>query len=105
MPRAWTLDGASRSKALSSQGPGAFSFRARLRVMTKPLRAVMCEGIPSGELCFPATETGVPLLSLKEDTMSVANQGNALHPVQRLRRPHVAYFSDGDRAFQNYRDR
>jgi hypothetical protein len=34
------LDSASRSKALSSQGPGAFSFRARLRVSAlKCLRA------------------------------------------------------------------
>ena len=77
------LDGSSRSKALSSQGPGAFLFRAATRD-DQPLRAVRCEGIPSGELCSPATGTGVPLLSLKEDTMSIASQLNAFRPVAVL---------------------
>src|ERR1022692_4860249 len=69
---------AVRPSVLKDRGP--FSF-ARATRDDQPLRAVRCKGIPSGELCSPATGTGVPLLSLKEHTMSAASQVNACRPL------------------------
>src|ERR1700676_4193120 len=73
-----TVRHAARPSVRKDRGP--FSF-ARATRDDQPLRAVRCEGIPSGELCSPATGMGVPLLSLKEHTMSAASQVNAYRPL------------------------
>src|SRR5262249_19587437 len=49
-----------RSKALSSQGPGAFSFARGYARDIQRLRVIRREGIPSGELCSPTTGTVFP---------------------------------------------
>src|ERR1700686_4519765 len=84
MPRAWTR------RCVTQQGPqfartgGCFLFARGNACDDRTLRATRCEGIPSGELCSPATGTGVPLLSLKEDTMSIASQVIAYRPLAAL---------------------
>src|SRR5207249_1615876 len=60
------LDGASRSKALSSQGPRAFFFsRAATRVMTEPFAPSSAKASRAGNFCSPATGTGVPFPFLR----------------------------------------
>src|ERR1700716_3225258 len=66
MPRAWTR------RFVTQQGPqfartgGLFLFARGDACDDRTLRAARCEGIPSGELCSPATGTGVPFLFLEE---------------------------------------
>src|SRR5206468_9273610 len=77
------LDGASRSKALSSQGPGAFFFsRAATCVDDRTPSCRQARGYPErGTSVLPQRGTGVPLLFLKEDTMSAVSQVNAYRPI------------------------
>src|ERR1700681_4298533 len=77
-----TVRHAARPSVRKDRGP--FLFARGNACDDYPLRAVKCEGIPSGELCSPATGTGVPFLLLKEDTMSAASQVNAYRPLAVL---------------------
>ena len=87
MPRAWTR------RFVTQQGPqfartgGLFFSRAATRVTETPSRRQVRRYPERGTL-FSRKGTGVPLLSLKEDTMSVASQVNALSTDRRsARRP------------------
>src|SRR5207249_1615871 len=81
MPRAWTR------RCVTQQGPqfarteGLFLFARGDACDDRTLRAVKCEGIPSGELLFSRNGDGCSLSFFKEDTMSAASQLNAYRPL------------------------
>src|SRR5437870_8869870 len=73
--------GASRSKALSSQGPRAFFFsRAATRAMTEPFAPSSAKASRVGNSVLRDGDR-CSLFFLMEDTMSVASQVIAYRPL------------------------
>src|SRR5438876_2713392 len=82
MPRAWTR------RCVTQQGPqfarteGLFLFARGNACDDRTPSRRQARGLSrAGNLCSPATGTGVPLLFLKEGTMSAASQVNAHRPI------------------------